>query len=226
MTEQKGALQTAFNKDPRDIVLKPVVSEKSYSLIDEGKYTFLVDPRAYEDRDQARDREDLRCQGRVGQHDQPRRQGPSHPLRHRQAQGHQARHRGPEVGHHRHLHGNRLIRGIKEQSWLFASTSPRHRVVAVRRWPTSLRSPDRRRRSRCCARSRRPVVATIRAASRPVTSVVATSASTASSTSVAMTRTASTPRSLTSSTTPTAPRASRCCTTSTVRSATSSPRTS
>ncbi len=33
-------------KDPRDIVLRPVVSEKSYGLIDEGKYTFLVDPRA------------------------------------------------------------------------------------------------------------------------------------------------------------------------------------
>ncbi len=33
-------------KDPRDILLAPVVSEKSYSLIDEGKYTFLVDPRA------------------------------------------------------------------------------------------------------------------------------------------------------------------------------------
>ena len=39
MTEQAGALQSAFNKDPRDIILKPVVSEKSYSLIDEGKYT-------------------------------------------------------------------------------------------------------------------------------------------------------------------------------------------
>jgi large subunit ribosomal protein L23 len=33
-------------KDPRDILLAPVVSEKSYGLIDEGKYTFLVDPRA------------------------------------------------------------------------------------------------------------------------------------------------------------------------------------
>ena len=33
-------------KDPRDIILAPVVSEKSYGLIDEGKYTFLVDPRA------------------------------------------------------------------------------------------------------------------------------------------------------------------------------------
>jgi large subunit ribosomal protein L23 len=33
-------------KDPREILLKPVVSEKSYSLLDENKYTFLVDPRA------------------------------------------------------------------------------------------------------------------------------------------------------------------------------------
>ena len=39
-------LQTALNKDPRDIILRPVVSEKSYGLIDEGKYTFLVDPRS------------------------------------------------------------------------------------------------------------------------------------------------------------------------------------
>ena len=37
---------TAVNKDPRDIILKPVVSEKSYGLIDEGKYTFYVDNRA------------------------------------------------------------------------------------------------------------------------------------------------------------------------------------
>ncbi len=37
---------TQVNKDPRDIILKPVVSEKSYGLIDEGKYTFIVDPRS------------------------------------------------------------------------------------------------------------------------------------------------------------------------------------
>jgi large subunit ribosomal protein L23 len=36
----------ALNKDPRDILLAPVVSEKSYGLLDEGKYTFVVDPRA------------------------------------------------------------------------------------------------------------------------------------------------------------------------------------
>jgi large subunit ribosomal protein L23 len=32
--------------DHRDILLAPVVSEKSYGLLDEGKYTFLVDPRS------------------------------------------------------------------------------------------------------------------------------------------------------------------------------------
>ncbi|MDR0483228.1 MAG: 50S ribosomal protein L23 [Cellulomonadaceae bacterium] len=37
---------TIVQKDPRDIILAPVVSEKSYGLLDEGKYTFLVDPRA------------------------------------------------------------------------------------------------------------------------------------------------------------------------------------
>jgi large subunit ribosomal protein L23 len=36
----------AVHKDPRDILLAPVVSEKSYSLLEEGKYTFLVDTRA------------------------------------------------------------------------------------------------------------------------------------------------------------------------------------
>jgi len=35
-----------LSKNPRDIILKPVVSEKSYNLIDEGKYTFIVDPRS------------------------------------------------------------------------------------------------------------------------------------------------------------------------------------
>ena len=32
--------------DPRDVLLAPVISEKSYGLIDEGKYTFLVHPDA------------------------------------------------------------------------------------------------------------------------------------------------------------------------------------
>ena len=37
---------TALNKNPRDVILRPIVSEKSYNLIDEGKYTFEVGPRS------------------------------------------------------------------------------------------------------------------------------------------------------------------------------------
>ena len=33
-------------RNHRDILLAPVVSEKSYSLLDENKYTFLVAPEA------------------------------------------------------------------------------------------------------------------------------------------------------------------------------------
>lgn len=37
---------TIDNKDPRDVIIAPVVSEKSYGLIDDGKYTFFVDPES------------------------------------------------------------------------------------------------------------------------------------------------------------------------------------
>ena len=30
--------------DPRDILLAPVISEKSYGLIEDGTYTFIVHP--------------------------------------------------------------------------------------------------------------------------------------------------------------------------------------
>jgi large subunit ribosomal protein L23 len=33
-------------KSPRDIVIRPVVSEKSYAGLERNTYTFLVDPRA------------------------------------------------------------------------------------------------------------------------------------------------------------------------------------
>jgi large subunit ribosomal protein L23 len=32
--------------NPRDVLIRPVVSEKSYGLLDEGKYTFVVAPDA------------------------------------------------------------------------------------------------------------------------------------------------------------------------------------
>ena len=33
-------------QDPRDILISPVISEKSYGLLDENKYTFIVSPDA------------------------------------------------------------------------------------------------------------------------------------------------------------------------------------
>lgn len=33
-------------KDARDVIIKPVVSEKSYALLEDGVYTFIVHPSA------------------------------------------------------------------------------------------------------------------------------------------------------------------------------------
>ncbi len=33
-------------KSPRDVIIRPIVSEKSYAGIERNAYTFLVDPRA------------------------------------------------------------------------------------------------------------------------------------------------------------------------------------
>jgi large subunit ribosomal protein L23 len=37
---------SAIHKDHRDVLLAPVISEKSYGLLDQNKYTFLVHPEA------------------------------------------------------------------------------------------------------------------------------------------------------------------------------------
>lgn len=39
-----AALTVTVQKDPRDVLLAPVISEKSYGLLDDGKYTFIVHP--------------------------------------------------------------------------------------------------------------------------------------------------------------------------------------
>jgi large subunit ribosomal protein L23 len=33
-------------KSPRDVIIAPVVSEKSYEALDDGRYTFVVHPNA------------------------------------------------------------------------------------------------------------------------------------------------------------------------------------
>lgn len=37
---------STLHKDARDVLIAPVVSEKSYNLLDDNKYTFLVRPDA------------------------------------------------------------------------------------------------------------------------------------------------------------------------------------
>ncbi len=37
---------SSIYKDHRDVLLAPVVSEKSYGLLDQNKYTFLVNPES------------------------------------------------------------------------------------------------------------------------------------------------------------------------------------
>ena len=46
MTELPDLPIFADNKDPRDVLIRPVISEKSYGLLDENKYTFIVRPDA------------------------------------------------------------------------------------------------------------------------------------------------------------------------------------
>ena len=81
--------------DPRDVILPPVISEKSYGLLDENKYTFIVAPDANKTADQDRGRADLRRPGDRRQHDQPAGQAQAHQVRLRQAPRHQARDRHP-----------------------------------------------------------------------------------------------------------------------------------
>ncbi|MCP9210060.1 50S ribosomal protein L23 [Streptomyces cucumeris] len=45
MSEATAVTSKTFT-DPRDVLVKPVVSEKSYALLDENKYTFIVAPGA------------------------------------------------------------------------------------------------------------------------------------------------------------------------------------
>jgi large subunit ribosomal protein L23 len=39
-------MSAVAQSDPRDVIFHPVVSEKSYGLLDQNKYTFLVHPDA------------------------------------------------------------------------------------------------------------------------------------------------------------------------------------
>ena len=78
---RRGRQVSTLHKDHRDVLIAPVVSEKSYGLLDANKYTFLVRPGREQDRDQGRGREGVRRQGHLGEHDEPARARPVVPAR-------------------------------------------------------------------------------------------------------------------------------------------------
>ena len=59
--------------DPRGVIIRPVVSEKSYGLLDQGVYTFVVAPGANKIEIRHAVEADLRRQRGQGQHAQPAR---------------------------------------------------------------------------------------------------------------------------------------------------------
>ena len=101
--------------DPRDILIAPVISEKSYGLLDENKYTFVVAPDANKTQIKIAVEQVFDVTVDRRQHAQPAGQAQAHPHRLRQAQGHQARdrHRRRRPAH-RHLRGSGLLTGTDD----------------------------------------------------------------------------------------------------------------
>ena len=103
---------STLHKDHRDILIAPVVSEKSYGLLDANKYTFLVRPDANKTEIKIAVEKVFNVKVTSVNTHQPPGQDPSYPQRHRPAQGHQARDRQPRRGPpHRHLRGSGLLTG-------------------------------------------------------------------------------------------------------------------
>ena len=93
----------AIHKPAHDIILKPVVSEKSYALSDRGQYTFVVAPNANKVQIKQAIEEIFNVKVTNAQHPQPRRQASAHPQRFRPARQSEARYRdrrrGPDDRH-------------------------------------------------------------------------------------------------------------------------------
>ena len=148
-----AAHEDESDKDHRDVLIAPVVSEKSYGLLDENKYTFLVRPDANKTEIKIAVEKvfDVKVTS-VNTH-QPPGQDASHPVRPGQAQGHQARDRQPRRGSpHRHLRRPGLLTGRLRTEELdmairkYKPTTPGRRGSSRRRLRRD--HPVRRRRSR------------------------------------------------------------------------------
>ena len=123
-----------MSKDPRDIIIRPVVSEKSYAGYDLNVYTFVVAPDANKIEIRNAVEQLFARAGREGPHDQPQGQAQAQP-QHRRVQ----RTGAPEAGHrhprrrrgtHRHL---RELTDAHPQTQADESRAPVPDVVRLRR---------------------------------------------------------------------------------------------
>ena len=154
-TETEEACQVStLHKDHRDILIAPVVSEKSYGLLDANKYTFLVRPDANKTEIKIAVEKVFNVKVTSVNTHQPsraRRVVPATawasartPSARSSASPRATASTSSEV-----RSPDRAPETTRtENSWLSASTSRPPRAVVARRWPTSSRSPGPRRRSR------------------------------------------------------------------------------
>ncbi len=165
--EGKNTVETPLSKsytDPRDVLLKPVVSEKSYALLDENKYTFIVDPNA--NKTQIKQAVQAVFDVKVTGVNTINRQGKR--KRTKTGFGQRAGSKRAIVTSprrpYRHLRRSDRLRAVRivryrtrTEKWESASTSRLRRAVVAPASPTSSRSRGPRRRSRwsvpCTARA-------------------------------------------------------------------------
>jgi ribosomal protein L23 len=174
---------TTFHKDHRDVLIAPVVSEKSYGLLDENKYTFLVAPDANKTEIKIAVEKVFNVKVTASVNTINRQGKRAVPASAPASAGHQARDRQPRRGPaHRHLRRSGLLtagRADDWNTWESASTSRRPRADVARR--RRLRRGHAHRAGEVAgpppAQEGRPQQ--LRAASPPVTRVAATSAPTA-----------------------------------------------
>ena len=103
---------STLHKDHRDVLIAPVVSEKSYGLLDANKYTFLVRPDA--NKTEIKVAVEKVFDVKVTSVNTLNRPGKTRRTRTgtRPPQGHQARDRQPRRGPpHRHLRRSGLLTG-------------------------------------------------------------------------------------------------------------------
>ena len=79
--------------DPRDIILAPVISEKSYGLIEDNVYTFVVHPDSNKTQIKIAIEKIFSVKVASVNTAEPPGQAQAHPERVRPAEEHQARHR-------------------------------------------------------------------------------------------------------------------------------------